>query len=130
MHHHAGASAQVGCVARDVLGQAVCMAREIPEVVRAVAGLAAPVLGQARKLPEPPPALPVRVSGLAMQKAMWLQQQYSGLVARGDELFPGIRGEDEPGLATFDDDVPAEEAPAGGFRESAFDRVEEQVTEE
>src|SRR4051794_9888061 len=125
MYHPAGASAQVGCVGCGVLGQAVRMAREIPEVVRAVAGLAATVLDEARKLPETLPGLPVRVIGLAMQKAMWLQQQYSGLVARGDELFTGIRGEDEPGLATFDDDEPLPEQPdnGGGYRESAFDRA-------
>ena len=51
------------------------------------------------------PGLPVRVIGLAMQQAMKVQQQYAGFVARGDELFTGLRGEDEPGLATFDDDV-------------------------
>src|SRR3954465_5665087 len=104
MHHHAGASAQVGCVARPVLGQAVPMAREIPEVVRAAAGLAATVLDEARKLPETLPGLPVRIIGVAMQHAMKVQQQYAGLVARGDELFTGLRGENEPGLATFDDD--------------------------
>jgi hypothetical protein len=101
------------------------MVREIPEVVRAAAGLAATVLDEARKLPETLPGLPVRVIGFAMQKAMWAQQQYVGLVARGDELFTGLRGEDEPGLATFDDDLP-EDAPAAGtgYRESAFDRAE------
>src|SRR3954470_19427154 len=126
MHHHAGASAQVGCVARDVVGQAVCMAREIPEVVRAAAGLAATVLDEARKLPETLPGLPVRLIGLAMQQAMKVQQQYAGFVARGDELFTGLRGEDEPGLATFDDDIDEDTASAngGGFRESAFDRAE------
>src|SRR4051794_14704479 len=126
MYHPAGASAQVGCVGCGVLGQAVHMAREIPEVVRAVAGLAATVLDEARKLPETLPGLPVRMIGLAMQKAMWLQQQYSGLVARGDELFTGIRGEDEPGLATFDDDeeeLPEQPDNGGGYRESAFDRA-------
>jgi hypothetical protein len=96
------------------------MAREIPEVVRAAAGLAATVLDEARKLPETLPGLPVRVIGLAMQQAMKVQQQYAGLVARGDELFTGLRGEEEPGLATFDDDV---EPQAGGFRGSAFDRA-------
>ena len=102
------------------------MAREIPEVVRAAAGLAATVLDETRKLPETLPGLPVRVIGFAMQKAMWLQQQYSGLVARGDEVFTGIRGENEPGLATFDEDLPPAEAPVGraGFRDSAFDRAE------
>jgi hypothetical protein len=107
------------------------MAREIPEVVRAAAGLAATVLDEARKLPETLPGLPVRVIGLAMQKAMWLQQQYAGLVARGDELFTGIHGENEPGLATFDDDVPEPDLPAAtGFRDSAFDRAPEPPADE
>jgi hypothetical protein len=99
------------------------MAREIPEVVRAAAGLAATVLDEARKLPETLPGLPVRLIGLAMQQAMKVQQQYAGLVARGDELFTGLRGEDEPGLATFDDDLD-EPVASNGFRESAFDRAE------
>ena len=100
------------------------MAREIPEVVRAAAGLAATVLDEARKIPETLPGLPVRVIGLAMQSAMKVQQQYAGFVARGDELFTGLRGEDEPGLATFDDDEPD---IGGGFRESAFDRAADAV---
>ncbi|TKJ21508.1 lipid droplet-associated protein [Blastococcus sp. CCUG 61487] len=99
------------------------MAREIPEVVRAAAGLAATVVDEARKLPETLPGLPVRVIGMAMQHAMKVQQQYAGLVARGDELFTGIRGEAEPGLATFDDDD-GDAAPATGYRESAFDRAD------
>ncbi|MDQ1661288.1 MAG: hypothetical protein QOJ68_1268 [Blastococcus sp.] len=107
------------------MGQGVRMAREIPELVRAAAGLAATVLDEARKLPETLPGLPVRLIGLALQRAMRIQQQYAGLVARGDELFTGIRGEDEPGLATFDDDEPESGAPPGGFRESAFDRVDD-----
>src|ERR671939_144193 len=78
-------------VTRMVVGHAVRMAREIPEVVRAAAGLAATVLDEPRKLPETLPGLPVRLIGFAMQKAMWVQQQYAGLVARGDELFTGIR---------------------------------------
>jgi hypothetical protein len=98
------------------------MAREIPEVVRAAAGLAATVVDEARKLPETLPGLPVRLVGMAMQHAMKVQQQYAGLVARGDELFTGIRGDAEPGLATFDDDGDA--APAEGFRGSAFDRAD------
>ena len=40
------------------MGHAVAMAREIPEVVRAAAGLAATVLDEARKLPETLPGLP------------------------------------------------------------------------
>ncbi|CCG01826.1 hypothetical protein [Blastococcus saxobsidens] len=96
------------------------MAREIPEVVRAAAGLAATALDEVRKLPETLPGLPVRVIGMAMQHAMKVQQTYAGLIARGDELLVGLRGDAEPGMATFDDD---EAAPATGFRESAFDRA-------
>ncbi len=103
------------------------MAREIPEVVRAVAGLAATVLDEARRLPETLPGLPVRLLGLAMQQAMKVQQQYAGLVARGDELFTGLRGESEPGLATFDDEETTS-AAANGFRDSAFDRAGEGST--
>jgi hypothetical protein len=106
------------------------MAREIPEPVRAAAGLAASVLDEVRKLPETLPGLPVRAIGLAMQATMKLQQEYAGLVARGDELFTGLRGDSEPGLATFDDDVedgiPA--AQTRGFRDSAFDRVASPVS--
>jgi hypothetical protein len=100
------------------------MAREIPEVVRAAAGLAAIVLDETRKLPETLPGLPVRVIGLAMQQAMKVQQHYAGLVARGDELFTGLRGEDEPGLATFDDDLDTAPPSTTGFRNSAFDRAD------
>jgi hypothetical protein len=102
------------------------MAREIPEIVRAAAGLAATVLDEAQKLPATLPSLPVRVLGIAMQVSMKLQQQYACLVARGDELFTGMRGEDEPGLATFDDDE-EEPAPAATVNTSAFDRVAETI---
>ena len=107
------------------------MAREIPEPVRAAAGLAATLLDEARKLPAALPALPVRAIGLAMQTTLKLQQEYSGLVARGDEVLTGLRGDAEPGLATFDDDdedtapaAPTAPATGGlGSRTSAFDRV-------
>ena len=104
------------------------MAREIPEVVRAAAGLAATVLDEARKLPETLPGIPVRLIGLAMQQAMKVQQQYACLVARGDELFTGLRGEDEPGLATFDDDIEPVIVTPPGFRDSAFDRASAEPT--
>ena len=101
------------------------MSREIPEPVRAAAGLAATVLDEVRKLPETLPGLPVRAIGLAMQAALKLQQEYAGLVARGDELFTGFRGEHEPGLATFDDDEDTAVPPVpAGFRDSAFDRAD------
>jgi hypothetical protein len=104
------------------------MSREIPEPIRAAAGLAATVLDEARRLPETLPGLPVRVVGLAMQTALKVQQQWAGLVARGDELLTGLRGEDEPGLATFDDDL--DSSPAASARASAFDRAAAQVPDD
>jgi hypothetical protein len=95
------------------------MSREIPQVVRALVGLAATVIDDTLQLPRALPSLPVRVIGLAMQATMKVQQHYSGLVARGDEVFTGLRGDDEPGMATFDEDLPE---PTPG-RTSAFDRT-------
>src|SRR3712207_4325371 len=106
------------------------MAREIPEVIRAAAGLAATVLDEARRLPETLPGLPVRLIGLAMQQAMKVQQHYAAFVARGDEFFTGLRGENEPGLATFDDEIEEPSAAPGGFRDSAFDRATAEPTSE
>jgi hypothetical protein len=107
------------------------MSREIPQAVRAIAGLAATVVDETLRLPRTLPSLPVRVIGLAMQATMKLQQHYTGLVARGDELFTGLRGEREPGLATFDDDEDLPPASAGnGARSSAFDRAAAAVPDE
>ncbi|SDX88241.1 hypothetical protein SAMN05661080_01581 [Modestobacter sp. DSM 44400] len=101
------------------------MAREIPEAVRAAAGLVATVLDETCKLPATLPGLPVRLIGLALQTSLRLQQQYSGLVARGDEVFTGLWGESEPGMATFDEDEPPVTVPGDrpAPRSSAFDRV-------
>lgn len=101
------------------------MSRQIPEPIRAYVGLAATVLDEARKLPQTLPGLPVRVIGLAMQTALKVQQSYAGLVARGDEALTGLRGEDEPGLATFDDDDVDQDVPSArsSARDSAFDRA-------
>jgi hypothetical protein len=106
------------------------MSREIPEPIRAAAGLAATVLDEALRLPSTLPGLPVRLIGLALQTAMKLQQQWSGLVARGDEVLTGLRGDREPGLATFDDDedaaagsAPLVAQPIDVLHNSAFDRA-------
>ncbi|HJX43251.1 MAG TPA: hypothetical protein VJ352_06200 [Geodermatophilus sp.] len=105
------------------------MSREIPEPVRATVGLAATVLDDVRSLPSTLPGLPVRLVGIALQAAMKLQQQWSGLVARGDEVLTGLLGDREPGLATFDDDEDDQPAarlvaqPIDVLRDSAFDRA-------
>jgi len=123
---HPGAAPVTGQAAGDrPVRHAGGMAREIPEVVRAVAGLAVTVLDEARKLPATLPGLPVRLIGQALQTSLKVQQQYSGLVARGDEVFTGLRGDAEPGMATFDDDdLPASSGPRSP-RTSAFDLVDD-----
>lgn len=79
---------------------------EIPEPIRAAAGLAATVLDQARHLPATITGLPVRAAGIAMQTSLRLQQHYASLVVKGDELLTQInRSDADPPWATFDDDV-------------------------
>lgn len=83
------------------------MPPEVPEPIRAVAGLAVTALDQARQLPAKLTALPVRAAGLAMQLSLKAQQEYAGLVVRGDEVVSALRGgstDDDPPWATFDDD--------------------------
>lgn len=86
----------------------------LPPPVRAVAGLAAWTLDEARRLPTRLVSLPVLAAGAAMQASLRLQQEYAGLVARGDELIVQLRGrnDDAPAWATFDDD--AVTAPPAG----------------
>jgi len=80
---------------------------EIPEPIRAAAGLAATVLDQARHLPATITGLPVRVAGKAMQASLRLQQHYAGLVVKGDELLTQFSRSDDadPPWATFDDEI-------------------------
>lgn len=80
---------------------------EIPEPIRAAAGLAVAALDQARQLPSAITGLPVRVAGLAMQTSLRLQQRYAGLVAKGDEVLAQMRRpvDEHPPWATFDDDI-------------------------
>ncbi|MBA3368797.1 MAG: lipid droplet-associated protein [Geodermatophilaceae bacterium] len=80
---------------------------DIPEPIRAAAGLAATVLDQARQLPSAVTGLPVKVAGLAMQTSLRLQQRYAGLIVKGDEVLTQISRTEEadPPWATFDDDV-------------------------
>ncbi len=86
------------------------MTAALPPSVRAAAGLAARTLDEARALPRRLVSLPVLMAGAAMQASLRLQQEYAGLVARGDELLVNLRGggDDAPPWATFDDDPAAE----------------------
>lgn len=114
------------------------MTPSIPEPLRAVAGLAAVAIDEARSLPNKVTALPVVVVGTAMQLSLRLQQRYAGLVARGDELLTQLRRNDDepPPWATFDDEESAGGSegdgavgPLGQHR-SRFDTQAEPVHED
>lgn len=77
----------------------------LPPPLRAAAGLAARSLDEARRLPQLLVSLPIRFAGAAMRASLRLQQEYAGLVARGDELLLHFGGtEESPAWATFDED--------------------------
>lgn len=126
------------------------MSSLIPPPVRAAAGLAAWTLDEARRLPTRLVSLPVVAAGAAMQASLRLQQEYAGLVARGDELIVRFRGgsDDPPAWATFDEEpapMPAPGPPTAqpgyrrgavgpllsppGVEPSSFDLIEEAVEE-
>jgi len=85
------------------------MMPELPPPVRAAAGLAARSLDEARRLPQRLLSLPVLMAGAAMQASLRIQQEYAGLVARGDELLVrlGGGGDEAPPWAEFDAPVTA-----------------------
>lgn len=85
----------------------------LPPPARAAVGLAARTLEEARRLPQRLLSIPVVAAGAAMQVSLRLQQEYAGLVARGDELILryGPGPDDTPPWATFDDAPPTPDEP-------------------
>jgi hypothetical protein len=86
----------------------------IPTPLRAVAGLAAATIDEAKRLPARLVGFPVLAVSTALQTSLKVQQQYADLVIRGDELLSPLRPEpaEPPSWAQFDDDPPADEPPA------------------
>jgi hypothetical protein len=78
----------------------------IPTPLRAVAGLAAATIDEAKRLPTRLVGLPVLAVSTALQTSLKFQQHYADLVIRGDELLAQLRPEpaEPPSWATFDDD--------------------------
>lgn len=91
----------------------------IPTPIRAVLGLAATAVDEARKLPETLPqavtSVPLMAVSTAMQASMKVQQHLAMLAARGDEVLSQLRGSsaEPPSWATFDDS-PADGAGGAG----------------
>jgi hypothetical protein len=94
----------------------------IPMPLRAVAGLAAVAIDEARRLPDRLAGLPVLAVSTALQASLKAQQRYAELVARGDALLGHLRGApaEAPPWAQFDDDVP-DARPRSAYDEAPYD---------
>jgi hypothetical protein len=79
----------------------------LPGPLRAVLGVVATVLDEARALPEKAPDLSMTALTTALQYSLRAQQRYAELMVRGDELVGRIRGvpDEAPAWAKFDDDT-------------------------
>jgi hypothetical protein len=122
------------------MGQAGVMP-QLPTPFRAVIGLVATALEEARTLPDKAIELPMLAVSTALQMSLRAQQRYAHLAARGDALLNRRETTDEPPeWATFDepiaidkldlhDDEPAPKAPRKTVRKprntkpSAFDAI-------
>jgi hypothetical protein len=81
--------------------------RSVPTPLRAAAGLAALAIDEARRLPGRLVTLPVVAVSTAMQASMKIQQGYTELAVRGDQLLAQLRHgpeEETPPWARFDED--------------------------
>ena len=105
----------------------------IPTPIRAVLGLAATAVDEARKLPETLPqavtTVPLMAVSTAMQASLKLQQHLATLAARGDEVLSQLRGSsaEPPSWATFDDasaDAAAGLADEPQSGKAAFDLID------
>lgn len=79
----------------------------VPTPLRAAAGLAALAIDEARRLPSRLVTLPVLAMSTAMQASLRIQQGYTELAVRGDQLLAQLRHgpeEETPPWARFDED--------------------------
>jgi hypothetical protein len=76
---------------------------QLPTPLRAVLGLVATAMDEARSLPDRAVELPMLAVSTALQLSLRAQQRYAHLAARGDELLNRREPTDEaPEWATFD----------------------------
>ena len=85
-----------------------------PYGVRLLVGAAVAAIEETRKLPQTVLMYPVTVASTVAQMVMKVQQDLAELAIKGDEalenLFPP--SDEKPDWATFDDDLPDQNAPA------------------
>jgi hypothetical protein len=106
----------------------------IPIPIKAVLGLAATAVDEARKLPDTLPTAvttaPMIAASTAMHASLRIQQQIATMAARGDEVISKLRrtSPEPPAWAVFDD--PPVEAPAEIVTKprTAFDLIDYEHT--
>lgn len=80
--------------------------KPLPLPLRIAAGLAVTAAERARELPKDVLGLPVTVVSRVLQLSMRVQQHVTELAIKGDEVISSFRPvEEEPGWATFDEDI-------------------------
>lgn len=92
---------------------AALLSIDLPDPVKAVAGLALQTAEDVRQLPGKLTGLPMTVVSTLMQRSMNLQQQYAELVTKGEEFISTMRvaPSDQPQWATFDEDDSLDSGP-------------------
>jgi hypothetical protein len=79
---------------------------QLPTPFRAVLGLVATAMDEAKNLPDKAIELPMLAVSTALQMSLRAQQRYASLAARGDELLNRREATDEPPeWAVFDEPV-------------------------
>lgn len=81
----------------------------LPTPFRAVLGLVATAMDEAKHLPDRAIELPMLAVSTALQVSLRAQQRYANLAAKGDDLLARRETRDEPPpWAQFDDPVPGD----------------------
>lgn len=87
---------------------------DLPSPLKALAGIAVTMVHDVKHLPERALQLPGSVLTHLAAKSLKVQQQYADWVAVGEQFLGSLQepSEEIPPWATFDEDLPAPEAPA------------------
>jgi hypothetical protein len=99
---------------------------QLPTPFRAVIGLAATAMEEAKHLPDKAIELPMLAVSTALQLSLRAQQRYAHFAAVGDEVLNRREPTDEPPpWATFDDDIPGDPNRPLADLDGALDEAEE-----
>jgi len=91
-----------------------------PYGIRLLVGAAVIAIEETRRLPQTIIMYPMTVASTVAQIVMKMQQDLAGLAIKGDAALETIfpPKDEQPDWATFDEDLPAEDPPANGERQT------------